>query len=522
MKNSALSFLFETAVRFPERVCISDERGSLTFGAFMWRAFIISQKLATSQDRNEPILIFLPKGTDAVVAFAAALMSGNFYVPVDIKAPDSRLAKIIINLSPSVVITQSQFRQRVIDLTGSSCEIIVVDEVSPAADTMGNVNEVVAACERPLDAIIDTDPCYVMYTSGSTGDPKGVVVSHRGVIDYIDWAVDCLSVDEKEILGNQAPLFFDNSTLDIYLSWATGAHLLLIPEKLFMFPVQLIEYLERRCISFVFFVPSVLSAVSKLKALSEHSLPALRKIVFAGEVMPAKHLAYWQRLLPDRQYVNLYGPTEITVDCTYYFLDRIFNPEESIPIGYPCRNSAILVLNERDQAASIGEQGELCVRGSSLALGYWNDPQKSASVFCQNPLQKHYFDRIYRTGDLVYRDEEDRIIFVGRKDSQIKLHGYRIELGEIERAAETLPFVQRAVAVFVPTREELHLYYEGNEAIKPHIVIKGLAELIPHYMVPRVIQHVAQFPINENGKIDRKTLLESSAARANRRGSDVG
>jgi len=345
-----------------------------------------------------------------------------------------------------------------------------------------------------------------MYTSGSTGTPKGVVIPHRGVIDYIEWAASCLDVNRDDIIGNQAPFYFDNSTLDIYLSWSTGAQLHLIPESMFLFPVKLIEYLEKKEITFIFFVPSVLISISQMELLSPNSLPSLKKIVFAGEVMPTKHLAYWQKMLPDKIYVNLYGPTEITVDCTYFFVDRIYKPDESLPIGYPRNNAEVIILNKNNECTNIGEKGELCVKGFSLALGYWNDEKKTEALFVQNPLNKNYYDRIFRTGDIVYKNKKGQIIFVGRKDSQIKHWGYRIELGEIEHAANSLPFVNKCCVLYNNEKKEIILFYEGDKEISSVKFRKTLATLIPNYMIPQSFILLKKLPLNSNGKIDRKAL----------------
>jgi amino acid adenylation domain-containing protein len=448
----------------------------------------------------------LPKSVLAIVCFAGILISGNLYAPVDLKSPKKRQEAIIGNLSPYRVISTREYQEDLKALSVSQEKIIFLEDVISQSNGR-SIDELIQINRKTTDRIIDMDPCYVMHTSGSTGIPKGVVIPHQGVIDYIDWAIPCLKVDENEIIGNQAPLYFDNSTLDIYLSWATGSTLHLIPEGLFVFPVKLIEYMEEHKISFIFFVPSVLVNVAKLNLLSPERLPELKKIIFAGEVMPTKHLAYWQGNLPDRFYVNLYGPTEITVDCTYFVVDRKYEPHESLPIGFPCHNSGILILNEKDELTSQDEQGELCVRGSSLALGYWNDHDKTNQVFVQNPLQKNYFDRIYRTGDIVYQNERDEVIYVGRKDSQIKHMGHRIELGEIETAAMAMDWVENCCVLYNEKKEEITLFYEGIDGLPPGEIRKAMGELLPIYMIPRKVHYLKSLPLNPNGKIDRKTLM---------------
>jgi len=504
MKNSSINFLYETLQANPDKICVADKHNALTFSTLFTKAYNISKVLQKENIINQPVLVYLPKSIEAVVSFAGILLSGNFYVPVDIKSPLKRIKKIIQNLSPYKIISSNIYKDNLKVLSIPRKKIVFLEDIN--TENNNSMNEMIAQARKVTDQIIDTDPCYIMYTSGSTGTPKGVVIPHRGVIDYIEWAASCLDVNRDDIIGNQAPFYFDNSTLDIYLSWSTGAQLHLIPESMFLFPVKLIEYLEKKEITFIFFVPSILISISQMKLLSPNSLQSLKKIVFAGEVMPTKHLAYWQKMLPNKVYINLYGPTEITVDCTYFFVDRIYKPDESLPIGYPRNNVEVIILNKNNECTNIGEKGELCVKGSSLALGYWNDEKKTEALFVQNPLNKNYYDRIYRTGDIVYKNKKGQIIFVGRKDAQIKHWGYRIELGEIEHAASSLSSVNKCCVLYNNDKKEITLFYEGDKEISPVKFRKTLATLIPNYMIPQKFIFLKKLPLNSNGKIDRKAL----------------
>ena len=350
---------------------------------------------------------------------------------------------------------------------------------------------------------IDTDPVYSIFTSGSTGVPKGVVVSHRGVIDYIDWAIDTFHIDSSAVIGNQAPFYFDNSTLDIYLMYATGATLNVIPEINFAFPVKLIDYLNDQKITFVFWVPFVLVNVANMDILATKKPETLRDVFFAGEVMPNKHLNYWRKHLPECRYANLYGPTEITVDCTYYLVDREFSDDEPLPIGVPCRNSDVLILVDRQRRAAQGEQGELCVRGTSLALGYYNNPEKTKDAFIQNPLNTHYPETIYCTGDIVYENERGEIMYVGRVDSQIKHNGYRIELGEIETAILGSNLVDNCCVLYNNKEKQIVLVYQAEQELNVAVLRKAIGEKIPKYMLPTVYMRESSLRQNTSGKIDR-------------------
>jgi amino acid adenylation domain-containing protein len=350
---------------------------------------------------------------------------------------------------------------------------------------------------------IDTDPVYAIFTSGSTGTPKGVVIAHRGVIDYIDWAIDRFGFTSDSIIGNQAPFYFDNSTLDIYLMYATGATLDIIPEMHFSFPANLVKYMNEHKISFIFWVPFALINVANFDIFKDEKPQYLKDVFFAGEVMPNKHLNYWRKYLPDCRYANLYGPTEITVDCTYYEVDREFADDEPLPIGVPCRNSDVLILVDQQREAKQNEEGELCVRGSSLALGYYNDPEKTAKAFIQNPLNKHYPETIYCTGDIVYKNERDEIMYVGRKDSQIKHNGYRIELGEIENAILATKMVDNCCATYDFTNKKIVLFYQATEELDKGSFRKAIANKIPRYMIPTVYNREEKLRQNGSGKIDR-------------------
>lgn len=505
MYNSSVDLLLGTISHHADDVCLVDDKRSVTFREFFLEACRVARSLEAEKTAGQPVLVYLPKCLEAVESVAGILLSGNIYVPLDIKSPLERTAGIVGNMGPCGIVTSALFREQAARLAGAGARLLCIEDMEPVGPEV-SIEDLAAECRERTARVIDLDPCYIIHTSGSTGTPKGVVVPHRGVIDYIEWARQCLGVGERDIIGNQAPLYFDNSILDIFLSWSTGATLDLIPESRFLFPVKLVEYLEEHRVTFVFFVPSVLVNVSKVDVLSPGRLPALKKIVFAGEVMPTKHLAYWQRHLPDRFYANLYGPTEITVDCTYFIVDRVYGSDEDLPIGYPRDNASVLILDEADHPVGPGETGELCVRGSCLALGYWNDPENTQAAFTQNPLQTAYFDRIYRTGDLVRCNDKGQIVFIGRKDFQIKHMGFRIELGEIEKAAVSIPSMTNCCVLYDRGKQEIVLCYESERDMDPGEMRNVLASKIPAYMIPKRFRRFEALPLSPNGKVDRKAL----------------
>ena len=281
--------------------------------------------------------------------------------------------------------------------------------------------------EDIINQILDVDPLYVLFTSGSTGTPKGVIISHRSVIDYTEWLSDTFNFNETTVFGNQAPFYFDNSILDIYSVLKNGSKMVIIPETYFSFPRKLLNFINERKINTLFWVPSALIGLANSGQLKEIRLDHIKKVLFCGEVMPNKHLNIWRKEYPDIQYANLYGPTEITDVCSYYIIDRDFKDEEPLPIGKACRNTEIIVLNENNQKVKGEERGELCVRGICLSKGYLGDFTKTDTAFVQNPLNGRYYEKIYRTGDIVKYNQFGELIYLCRKDYQIKHQGYRIE-----------------------------------------------------------------------------------------------
>lgn len=355
--------------------------------------------------------------------------------------------------------------------------------------------------------MIDTDPLYVLFTSGSTGIPKGVIVCHRSVIDYADWVVKTFELNENTTFGNQTPFYFSMSVLDIFATIRSGATLYIIPKMLFSFPVKLLEFLKEKEVNTIYWVPSALSIVANLGALDVIKLPDLKKILFAGETMPTKQLNIWRRHVPDAVYANLFGPTEITDIGIYYIVDREFNDDEPIPIGVTCDNVDALVVDEDGQLIEeCGKVGELLIRGSFLACGYYNNPEKTREAFIQNPLNKSYPETVYCTGDLVYWNENRELVYVSRKDFQIKHMGNRIELGEIENAMSALEGVDMCCCLYNKESDQIVAVYSGSLETKK--LSQNLKKKLPRYMLPNVCYNRSSMPLNMNGKIDRKKLIE--------------
>jgi len=499
MNINILSYLEQSARRFPDKTAIADDKNSATFS--QWLAMAKGIGTVISQGTNsvrKPVLVFVDRKIEGLVGFMGVVESGNFYVPIDCKMPDNRVKLIHDVLNPIAAITVTAKDESILDAIGFQGLRLKYEEVKTTVADEGLLAEI----RRQM---IDTDPVYSIFTSGSTGVPKGVVLSHRGMIDLTEWLCDTFHFTENDALGNQTPFYFDGSVKDICICLKSGATLNVIGKKYFTFPKTLIPFLNERKITAILWATSAIVLIGNSDILSVALPEHLRLVTFAGEAMPAKQLKVWMNKLPNVTYANLYGPTEITVDCTYFIVDREFADDEYIPIGRECRNMQVLVLNDDDKQVEVGEPGELCVRGTGVALGYYNNKIKTEEVFVQNPLHDLYEDRIYRTGDIVKYNEQGELEFVSRKDFQIKHKGNRIEMGEIEVAVNSIPEVTNAACIFDQPNDKIVLYYTTSDD-RELDVINLIKEKIPVYMFPEVIFHLTVMPYNMNGKIDRVEL----------------
>jgi amino acid adenylation domain-containing protein len=500
--NSVAELLERAALNFPDHVALEDEAGTMTYSGLRQAGrAAASAMLRAGVGGGSTVAVFLPKSSACVVAFYGALYCGASYAPLDFTAPKARIEQTLRALGPIGVITNEEGREKLSSLTLPACLWLDYDALT-RCETDDD------AVDQALGATIDLDPAYIMYTSGSTGTPKGVVVSHRSVLDYVDWTVHTFPITEDTIFGQQSGFHFDNSVFHIYSAVYSGATLVIIPDQLFRFPAQLVEYIALKQINYIFWAPTVLCSIANSGALDKTPLDRLRVVSFGGEVMPAKQLGIWRRALPDCTYVNMYGPTEITDVCCYYVVDREFHDDEVLPIGKTCRNMRVLILRDDDTLAADGEEGELCVLGAGVALGYWKDPAATERAFVPNPLNPYYRELMYRTGDRGYCGRDGLIYFCGRKDSQIKLRGNRIELGDVEAAARSVPGVDNACALFDPAQEKIVLFLETKESFILRKFNLELGNLLPKYMLPGKLVCLEAFPVNANRKVDRLRLGE--------------
>jgi D-alanine--poly(phosphoribitol) ligase subunit 1 len=506
MQINVLEYLENGALaQCADRSAVLQDGSSCTFAALD----VLARKCGSaicrkSPKANRPIAVFLPKCIETIAANLGILHSGNCYTNLDVKSPAPRVKSILNNLQPTIVITSREFLPAVSALGIAAERILLVEEFTGDGRVVDD-----AEIARRRKLAIDTDPVCIINTSGSTGIPKSVVMSHRNIIDFMDWVMERFEFRETDVIGSLSPFYFDIYTLELFVCLAKAAQITIIPDSLATFPVKLVQHLAERGVTFLFWVPSIMVNIANMGLLATADLTQLKTVFFAGEVFPTKQFNYWRRHLPQALFVNLYGPIEITVDCTYFVVGRPFADHEPLPIGSPVGNTDILILNERNEAVADGETGELCVRGTSLAMGYWNDPEKTQAAFAQNPLNANYPERIYRTGDLAYRDARGEIMFVGRKDYQIKHLGYRIELGEIETAVGSIEAINAACVLYNAAKKEITLFFTSSEPINPAIIRQALSQVLPKYMLPTAFHQLEALPRNPNGKIDRHKLMSS-------------
>lgn len=497
MMRNVLEYLDITAARLPDKVCYRDEKTALTFSQVRSQARSAGSVLLNDGITKEPVAVYMSKTPSELAAFMAVLEAGCFYVPIDDEMPSKRIELIFENLKPRAVICDEDTKENAKKFS-SGASIYLWNEVNGKPEDADALSAV-------RGKMIDTDPAYIMYTSGSTGIPKGVAVCHRSLIDYIESFCAVMKFDEETVFGSQTPFYFDASLKDIYPTLKLGCETVIVPHTLFMFPVKLVEFLNEYRINTLCWVVSALTMISAFGALDENPPKYLKIVGFGGEVFPVKQYNRWKKALPDVRYINLYGPTETTGVSMYYEVDREFAKDEAIPLGRPFENVDIFLLDEDNKLA---EEGEICMRGTCVALGYYSDLERTNEAFVQNPLNDRYPELIYRTGDIARYNERGELVFVSRKDFQIKHMGHRVELGEIEADVNSIKGVSASCAVYLKKKDRIELYYEGGP--EEGEMLTYLKDKLPRYMVPTKAHKLPKLPLTPNGKIDRKGLTELS------------
>lgn len=513
----------DSAATFPDKLAISTTSCNVSYADLARRAGQVVTRIRECGARpGDRIGMLADKNIDCYVGLYGILMSGCAYVPLDRRAPVERLDYIIADCDIRILVCTEMGLKALTGTQGRTEgleHILLMD--ADLDDVSGGCTVTGASAIAELDSsapvhVVDTDLAYILYTSGSTGQPKGVMISHAVSMSFVRWAAKQAGVAADDRLSGHAPLHFDLSIFDIFAAAKFGATLFPVPDGASTFPSRLTDWMIRNRITIWYSVPSILSMMAKQNGFDKRTFPDLKVLLFAGEVFPAKYLKLWLVQCPDTTFMNWYGPTETNVITSYTVNQTADQIDGPVPIGKTTDNAALFRVDddgeEIDDASTIGE---LYARGPCVALGYWGDDEKTRARFLANERQPWLRDRAYRTGDLVSVDADGNYIYYGRVDHQVKCRGYRIELGEIETALYKDKTIQETAVIPVPddTIGNRLIAFISSTSYKgsvPVQVIDNLKKFLPSYMLPDRFIVLEQLPKTSNGKIDRQSLTKQA------------
>ncbi|MBN3879933.1 MULTISPECIES: amino acid adenylation domain-containing protein [unclassified Nostoc] len=527
MSNLQQDILEISAKQHPDKEAVIYKNTAITYRELD----IVSNQLALllksiGVEKGDRIGIYLNKSIEAVAAIFGILKAGAVYVPLDPSAPVRRVASIIQDCQIEVLISTAKkiaSLKQVLPKLAPVRWVIIVGEntfqISGTVESFISWQDVLQAPLSPLpvNEVTEIDIAYILYTSGSTGTPKGVTINHGAALNFVNWSSECFQVSYSDRVSNHAPLHFDLSVFDIFTTLKAGGTVIIVPEKLTIFPLDLARFIAEQKITIWYSVPSSLIQLVLHGNLPGYDFSNLRAILFAGEVFPIKYLRQLMECISQAKYYNLYGPTETNV-CTYYPVEKI--PDESsatLPIGKACAENEVFAVNDRGEIATVGEVGELYVRGRSLMNGYWGrlDVTEEVLVSCsfdmpsQSTTGKQREEFVYRTGDLVRQEPNGNYIFLGRRDRTIKSRGYRIDLGEIETTLYNHPQVAEVAVVAIPDEQFgqiIKAVVVYHDILQKQDLASFCSKYLPKYMIPAVIEIRAALPKTSTGKVDRKLL----------------
>lgn len=490
---SLLDYLFNSYQNHKNKVAISDKNNQYTYQELYTKSQNIAHLLSNYDLQSKPIAVMGNPSVSTIALFFGVLYSGNFYVPIDPDMPTEKLQMIFNDADFSVVLGIEENRDTInkLDYNGAFYTISDFEDTE-----LMDIN---------LPQMTGNEPAYMVYTSGSTGVPKGVVKTHNAIISFIEAFTATFDFTEDEIIGNQTPFFFDASAKDIYLMLKLGCTMEILPSTLFSLPPELIDYINDKKITYACWVPTVLSIVAQLNPFSMVVPKTLKKLFFVGEVMQIKHLKKWMEALPDIQYVNLYGSSETAGVCCYHKVSYDDLNSLMLPIGKPFNNCHVYLVDNENIIDYPDHIGELYIASDTIAMEYFQDTEKTEKAF----LYKNFgngIERCFKTGDLAQYDKNGNLVFAARTDFQIKHMGHRIELGEIEAICSNLNIIDRCCCLYDVSKRKIILICTVSDPIKPQEIKSILKSHLSSYMVPGKVVVLDELPINANGKIDRQKL----------------
>lgn len=493
MKHTALQFLENAYDKSGDCTALFDEKRSFTYRELRQTALRIGTYIHEWNASNKPVVVLSERDARCIAMFWGILYSGNFYVPLNYKSNQRIFHRLLQQIRPAGVLCCDD-NPKIAELCRSlNIKYGCFEQMNahPIHDSLYSIR------------ILESSPAYMVFTSGTTGMPKGIVKSHHSIVSFVNSFQETFHFQKKDIFGSQAEFDYDVAAKDIYLTAAASAKLGILPRKCFLMPVKLIEYLSEWNINTLIWAAAAVRLMAQNGCLEKyHKDLKIEKVFFSGEELSQEDLKTWVQFLPNASYVNLYAPSEVTGNCLYYKVDNAHIPKK-LPLGVPFDNIEVLVLNENLKPAGENEQGEICVQGPFLSMGYYKDMAQTNEKFIQNPLHSDYIDFLYRTGDIAeYVNHE--LYFLGRKDYQIKFMGHRIELFEIEAIFSQVSEAEQCCCVMIDSA--LILFYTGSVDVEK--ALEKMKRTAPKYKIPQKFVQLAEFPVNDRGKIDRQTLIK--------------
>jgi len=519
--------LSESTARYPDKDALSFKDEKMTYGELERE----SNKLASGLSemglkRGERAGIYMNRCIASIVGVFGIMKAGGTYVPIDPLCPQARLSYIMNKCGIKYLLTTQEKLtniEQVFPANSPLENILVMNGQDSGSGSLGSAKlfswldfRETASEDAPRMNMVDSELAYILFTSGSTGNPKGVMLSHLNSLTFVNSVHDFFQIRMNDRFSNICPLHFDMSVFDLFVAFKAGATVVIIPETTTIFPVKLAEVIAKDRISVWNSVPSALSLLASYKNLDSHDLSSLRLILFAGEQFPLKYLRRLQEAVPGAKFCNMYGQTEAN-SSTYYWVEQLPpDAKASLPIGRSLPNFEVFSLDEDGKRVTEpGQEGELYVRASTVALGYWGEVEKTEKAFVKNPLRPDLNERVYKTGDLVSLDSQENYVFLGRKDHMIKSRGYRIEIGEIETVLNNHPEIGNAVVIPIPdeligNRISVIIVLSTPGKMKKEDILQYCSQHLPKYMIPESVEFRDSLPTTSSGKVDRKKLSDSA------------
>lgn len=477
------------------KVILKDNKNVITIEDLLRKSAAIGKDIVNRGYINKPIGVIADHFIETIVIYIGILYSGNYFVPIDRDINKEKFENILNEINIDLIYCDNIFEVQ----ENYNYNIVQYESIDYDIDVENTLNFL----KQYREQLLENSPLYIIFTSGSTGNPKGIIKSHKAMISFIKTYIDEFGFNENDIFANQQPFYFDASFKDIFTILKLKAQMIIIDSKMFMTPLKLVQYLNDEKVTILQWVSSALSIISKLNIFKREIPKYLRKVLFVGELFETSQLLIWRNYLPYVEFINIYGASELAGICMFYRVPEYFKESDIIPLGYPMKNCEIYLVDNNKIINKKDKVGEIYIKTPALANGYINSDDITINSFVENPIDE-LCGRFYKSGDLAKYGLNNELIFIGRKDFQIKHMGYRIELLEIEICASKEKGVNNVCCVYC--NNKIILFYDG--IIEKAELLKSLKQRLISYMIPNKIFKLDKIPLNKNGKIDKKLLKE--------------